>query len=1090
MTRPHIIRADTLDLQDKSSPTAQDHTRQPQHPAPLGIGPPAPHQEASLRHVTEERIEEEVNLQNSTWSDSNTLREDPGSDDERTVVNGLQQDETAVRLNGGMTGDGDDGEMQDADEEDTDDDMMDKISSSPSIDDGGSLPSYHESWLERSSSLTPASSPFQSPIASPSTCVDSSSPFTTTPIHFPISAAPARRPHGVPADSVGSISKSPYLSSPLPFSLPPSQNSHLNQSAEHHRGEYTWSRSTQRSPADLEPDGDSKINPIAEHMTLVERRLQSMRLDSEMSLSSELDEEDFRTMLQPVPSPLREEMDVMFSDSEITKDAHTPELNRENGSHASHKSRPVSQSGPDEDDDSWTTDSDADSWDEDLDKYDDDSEGFSFSEDSRFIDSGWGGECLRETEDIDFEFVYALHTFVATVEGQANATKGDTMVLLDDSNSYWWLVRVVKDSSIGYLPAEHIETPTERLARLNKHRNIDLSATMLGDTAEKTKNPLKKAMRRRNAKTVQFAPPTYVEASEYEYSSDEDGDGDLFGGADPTQVQAQAATEKAEPERDGDLQVQPLNVNGVKRDPEGTAEADGRGSTEDSIRTAVDAERASDEMFDRPLDPKVSRNGTMRNTDSFFKDENTETRKITLTPNLLRDDSSTSTTGSRERGPSLESLEKNGFADKVKDEKKKKEKKPGMLSGLFKRKDKKTKGSGLDSVDSDVEKQSEEFGRSSPQSKLSDEFSPERTSTEQSPQRNTSKGKLQKPQRGREESSAKINVTPKSDSPERTVTQTKPQDEAPSNKSAPQANATMRMVSPERDDQTVITIEERALSPESGSRSTSAAAKLNPMNMLKSQGNTDDPRPEKVKKAKRRVQLDDFDSEEDEVDPFADPGSHAPTARSVQAEPVGRLSESPVHVSVADAEAPGKDKVHKQDQEPDPQQPPGLTGDSSSQETTSPISTPTPDDSPSTSEPHKPSLAASRPDASPSPTLLTTNPIPPPSRPAPVPAFNTAKEVDPSPPVSSESTSLPAWSDSALRTYLDDGSDIRDMLMVINDTTGVVPVGPDHPIMAQLFVEESKRVTGLSGELDALLNNLLDKRMKRSKNGVFPKPLR
>jgi hypothetical protein len=70
--------------------------------------------------------------------------------------------------------------------------------------------------------------------------------------------------------------------------------------------------------------------------------------------------------------------------------------------------------------------------------------------DDRFIDSGWGGECLRETEDIDFEFVYALHTFVATVEGQANAQKGDTMVLLDDSNSYWWLVRVVKDSTIGW----------------------------------------------------------------------------------------------------------------------------------------------------------------------------------------------------------------------------------------------------------------------------------------------------------------------------------------------------------------------------------------------------------------------------------------------------------------------------------------------------------------------------------------------------------------------------------------------------------------------------------------------------------------
>lgn len=35
-----------------------------------------------------------------------------------------------------------------------------------------------------------------------------------------------------------------------------------------------------------------------------------------------------------------------------------------------------------------------------------------------------------------------------------------------------------------------------------------------------------------------------------------------------------------------------------------------------------------------------SRNGIVRNTDSFFKDDNGETRKITLTPNLLRDDSS------------------------------------------------------------------------------------------------------------------------------------------------------------------------------------------------------------------------------------------------------------------------------------------------------------------------------------------------------------------------------------------------------------------------------------------------------------------
>jgi hypothetical protein len=52
-------------------------------------------------------------------------------------------------------------------------------------------------------------------------------------------------------------------------------------------------------------------------------------------------------------------------------------------------------------------------------------------------------------QDIDFDFMYALHSFAATVEGQANATKGDMLVLLDDSNSYWWLVRIVRDHTVG-----------------------------------------------------------------------------------------------------------------------------------------------------------------------------------------------------------------------------------------------------------------------------------------------------------------------------------------------------------------------------------------------------------------------------------------------------------------------------------------------------------------------------------------------------------------------------------------------------------------------------------------------------------------
>lgn len=53
-----------------------------------------------------------------------------------------------------------------------------------------------------------------------------------------------------------------------------------------------------------------------------------------------------------------------------------------------------------------------------------------------------------------------------------------------------------------------------------------LASTMLGDNPEKSRNPLKKAMRRRNAKTVTFSDPTYYDPSENEFSSGDEGDED------------------------------------------------------------------------------------------------------------------------------------------------------------------------------------------------------------------------------------------------------------------------------------------------------------------------------------------------------------------------------------------------------------------------------------------------------------------------------------------------------------------------------------------------------------------------------------
>ncbi|KAG2103010.1 hypothetical protein BD769DRAFT_1696205 [Suillus cothurnatus] len=96
-------------------------------------------------------------------------------------------------------------------------------------------------------------------------------------------------------------------------------------------------------------------------------------------------------------------------------------------------------------------------------------------------------------ESIDFDLVYSLHSFAATVEGQASVVKGDSLFLMDDSNSYWWLVRVLKTQDVGYIPAENIETPFERLARLNKHRNVDLAHATpqeLQEDVERVRNNL------------------------------------------------------------------------------------------------------------------------------------------------------------------------------------------------------------------------------------------------------------------------------------------------------------------------------------------------------------------------------------------------------------------------------------------------------------------------------------------------------------------------------------------------------------------------------------------------------------------------
>lgn len=395
--------------------------------------------------------------------------------------------------------DSDDGEGTAEGEGESDDDMMDRISSSPSIDDdGGFLPSSPPSvmsvtptlssplaWPDRKSSLTPElwietsfnesshtlpaslspsttdcfpmlSTPVQSPLvkkwkdrfrirlrsplaSSPLRLRDtSSSPFTDTPTHLPLilnqtSPSPSEHHHeGRYALDNGTAEERSPLSetwttggqsdeSSWPFT--PAQDS----TADHPPSAENLNVKANRT--DDSPTRSPIASPFRRHsLTRSTEMLASSALESSPSYNS-LNSERLGAILLPAEDPLLED------NTSITS------------GHSSFS-----------DQDSWESASD----------FEEDSAAFSdrdpchraLHDDAKDIlldppkrgftaHSSLSRDCLPITEDIDFAFVYALHTFVASVEGQANATKGDTMVLLDDTNSYWWLVRVVKDSSIG-----------------------------------------------------------------------------------------------------------------------------------------------------------------------------------------------------------------------------------------------------------------------------------------------------------------------------------------------------------------------------------------------------------------------------------------------------------------------------------------------------------------------------------------------------------------------------------------------------------------------------------------------------------------
>lgn len=188
-----------------------------------------------------------------------------------------------------------------------------------------------------------------------------------------------------------------------------------------------------------------------------------------------------------------------------------------------------------------------------------------------------------------------------------------------------------------------------------------------------------------------------------------------------------------------------------------------------------------------------------------------------------------------------------------------------------------------------------------------------------------------------------------------------------------------------------------------------------------------------------------------------------------------RLSESPIEVL-----HPNQNPAHEYPaalstakERTTPHQPPPLVTDTSSSEHTSPLS-PT-SDSPSLIEASDAITPIDQSGTVRDPTIptnllnaaTTTNTA----------TANPTTSRDDYTTVSSTSTT-PTWSDTSLRAYLDnDDSDIRDLLLVVHDKTGVVP-RRDHPVVKNLYKEENAKLDAISNDLDGLLNGYLARKSR------------
>lgn len=543
-----------------------------------------------------------------------------------------------------------------------------------------------------------------------------------------------------------------------------------------------------------------------------------------------------------------------------------------------------------------------------------------------------------------------------------------------------------------------------------------------------------------------FADPTYVDYSDFDYSTDEEDIEELFGPHPTASAQKKERQKQdqqqnnehlsAEDEVEESARVEPLKTRATKDDVSTDLVKEESGSQNEA--------RDSDEIVEKLEGPSRSRNGTVRNTDSFFKDETVETKKITLTPNLLRDDntpreSSESITRDGKSRSSLDKLDKELVSDKdrkkaAKDkDKKDKDKKPSAIRSFFSRKDKKKTS----------EEDDESFGKRSmdmvSDSRDSDERVAEDLVADKAAGAQRASGKLQKTAPSAKAASSTAGA--------KSLELSSYLAEGRTNDVSNVPPTSMRIVDPESQPAPETTAASQQAGGEvTRERSSSNAAQqvIAKIMPTRTASTTTDAKPQKTVKAKTRMELDASDSSE--------------------------VEDAPTDHSQPMAPEPSKGDVKESREKPTRPQLPGAFPDSyqtistvASDNTITPQQAQqnfsedpymSPSNSSATASSHPPALVvdtsspeAGSPEASPSPDQTHH-------------ANGNQKD--------SPGNREPTWDDNKLRAFFDETDHIRDLLAVVYDKTDVEPVSSDHPAIGGLFREQNAKLAEITTVRDSM----------------------